>query len=109
MKRIIKYKLPNGKIPFDEWFKTLDKPVKVEVLVRLERVKVGLYGNLRNLSKGISELKFSNGNRIYFAEKNELLVILLTGGNKQRQNNDIKQAEKYFNDFLERDKNEQNA
>ena len=106
MKTIIKYQLPNGKIPFDEWFKNLDKTVKIEVLLRLERVKIGLYGNSRNLSKGISELKFSNGNRIYFAEKNNILIILLTAGNKQRQSNDIKNAEKYYNDFLERDKND---
>lgn len=36
MKTIIKYQLPNGKIPFDEWFKNLDKTVKIEVLLRLE-------------------------------------------------------------------------
>lgn len=42
----------------------------------------------------------------YFAEKNNILIILLTAGNKQRQSNDIKKAEKYYNDFLERDKND---
>ena len=106
MKTIIKYQLSNGKIPFDEWFENLDKSVKIEVLLRLERVKIGLYGNSRNLPKGISELKFSNGNRIYFAEKGKVLIILLTAGNKTRQNNDIKNAEIYFTDFLERDKND---
>lgn len=39
-------------------------------------------------------------------KKNNILIILLTAGNKQRQSNDIKKAEKYYNDFLERDKND---
>ena len=32
MKTIIKYQLPNGKIPFDEWFKNLDKTVKTDAI-----------------------------------------------------------------------------
>lgn len=106
MKNIIKYQLQNGKIPFDEWFETLDKTDKVEVLIRLERAKIGLYGKYRNLSKGVSELKFYNGNRIYFAELNNIILLLLNGGNKKRQANDIKKAENYLNDFIERDKND---
>ena len=41
MKKIIKYQLTNGKIPFDEWFTKLDKSIKAKILVRLERVKNG--------------------------------------------------------------------
>lgn len=106
MKSIVKYQLPNGKIPFDDWLNTLDKSCKAEVLIRIERIKYGLLGKYRNLANGISEIKFHNGNRVYFAEKDNTIIILLIGGNKQRQSNDIRKAEVYFKDFLERDKNE---
>ena len=102
MKEVIKYQLSNGKIPFDDWFCTLDKPLKAKVLIRIERLKLGLYGKYRNLKKGITELKFESGERIYFYEENDTIVLLLNAGNKTRQSNDIKTAELYLNDYKER-------
>ncbi len=102
MKIVRKYKLPNGKIPFDEWFNSLDNSKKSKVLIRIERLKLGLYGAHRNLKLGISELKFESGERIYFFEENNTIVLLLNAGNKTRQSNDIKTAELYLNDYKER-------
>ena len=68
MKTIIKYQLENGKIPFDEWLSNLDNSQKAKVLIRLDRLKMGLYGLCKKLKKGISELKFRSGERIYFTE-----------------------------------------
>ena len=104
MKLIQKYQLTNGKIPFDDWINCLDKPMKARVLVRLERLKLGLYGNYRNLKKGISELKFESGERIYFYEEQDTntIILLLNAGNKQRQTNDIKTAEIYLDDYKTR-------
>ena len=99
MKTIFKYQLSNGKIPFDEWFCKLDKSKKAKVLIRIERLKDGLYGDYRNLTKGLKELKFSSGERIYFYEDNDTIVILLNAGNKQRQSDDIKLAENYLIDY----------
>lgn len=106
MKVIIKYRLPNGKIPFDDWFSRIDKSKQAKVLVRIERLKLGLYGQMRNLKKGICELKFSSGERIYIYEKNEIIILLLTAGNKQRQTKDIENAEKYLLDYIERCNND---
>ena len=102
MKKIIKYQLPNGKIPFDEWIYSLDKPIRAKILIRIEKVKIGLYGKHRNLKKGISELKFESGERIYFYEENNTIVLLLNAGNKTRQSKDIKTAELYLDDYKER-------
>ncbi|MCM1339450.1 MAG: type II toxin-antitoxin system RelE/ParE family toxin [Muribaculaceae bacterium] len=102
MKTICSYKLSNGKIPFQEWLNSLDKPKKAKVLVWIERLKIGLYGSHRNLKLGISELKFESGERIYFYEDKQEIVLLLTAGNKQRQANDIKTAESYLKDYKER-------
>ncbi len=106
MKKVIKYQLSNGEIPFDEWIYSLDKPMQARVLIRIERLKIGLYGKYRNLKKGISELKFESGERIYFYEEDNTIVLLLNAGNKKRQNNDIKTAELYLTDYKERGKND---
>lgn len=102
LKQILKYQLPNGKIPFDEWLIGLDKAKKAEVLIRLERCKIGLLGQHRNLTNGITELKFHSGERIYICEKNDVIIILLNAGNKQRQSVDIAKAIKYIQDYNER-------
>jgi len=102
-KSIFKYTLENGKIPFDEWFNTLDKPIKAKIIVRLERLKLGLLGNYRNLKNNVTELKFQTGERIYFySENNSIVILLLTAGNKQRQKDDISRAYEYLNDYKER-------
>ncbi|GEM_PF-1222507 len=106
MKNILKYQLENGKIPFDDWMNNLDKSLKVKVLVRLGRLKFGLYGKCRNLKKGLSELKFESGERIYFHEENNTIILLINAGNKQRQSKDIETAEKYLKDYKERSNNE---
>lgn len=106
MKTILKYQLPNGKIPFDEWLLCLDKSTCAKVLIRIERLKIGLYGNYRNLNKGISELKFTSGERIYFSEEKNTIIILLNAGNKKRQSNDIKLAQEYLKDYMKGKNNE---
>lgn len=106
VRTILKYQLQNGKIPFDDWFNTLDKSMKVKVLVRLERLKIGLYGKYRNLKKGVTELKFESGERIYFYEEKDMIILLLNAGNKKRQSDDIKTAELYIKDYKERNNHE---
>lgn len=93
--------LKNGKTPFDEWFYELDKANKNKVQVRLIRIKVGLYGDYRNLANNITEIKFKNGLRIYFSEV-EKTILLLCGGSKTRQSNDIKKVQEYLHDYKER-------
>lgn len=44
--------------------------------------------------------------RIYFHEKNDIIILLLNAGNKKRQSDDIKQAEIYLQDYKERNENE---
>ena len=100
MKTILKYQLPNGKIPYDEWFNKLDNSQKAKVLIRIERLKLGLYGNCKTLSEGLKELKFDSGLRIYFHEQDDIIVILLNGGGKQRQSKDIETAKKYLQEYL---------
>lgn len=101
-KIVKKYLKENGKVPFDEWFCKLDKFVKNIVAIRITRAISCLYGKHRNLPNGIVELKLDNGLRVYFTEIDNEILLLLIGGNKQRQSEDIKKAQKYLKDFQER-------
>ena len=51
---------------------------------------------MKKLSSLLFEIKFNNGNRIYYTEKmiNGKAVILILGGNKNGQDKDIKKAQK---------------
>lgn len=103
-KSIKKYIKENNNIPFDEWFNKLDKSIKNTVAIRITRILSNLYGKHRNLSNGLVELKFDNGLRLYFTEINNEIILLLLGGNKQRQSLDIKRAQEYLKDYQERAK-----
>ena len=102
MKEIIYYQTLDNKIPYLEWYKSLDKSLRLIVDKRLSKVERGLYGKNRQLSNELFELKFDNGLRIYYTEANNTIVLLFTGGNKSKQSKDIKLAEKYLKEYKQR-------
>lgn len=102
MKEIIYYQTRDNKIPYLEWYNSLDKSLRLTVDKRLSKVERGLYGNNKRLSKELYELKFDNGLRIYYTEIDNIIVLLFTGGNKSKQNKDIDTAVKYLKDYNER-------
>lgn len=102
MKEIIYYQLDNGKIPYLEWYKTLDKSLKIVVDKRMSKIERGLFGDYKRLSEELYEFRFSNGLRIYYTERNNTVVLLLNGGNKTKQSKDIETAQSYINEFNKR-------
>ena len=64
MKEIIYYQTLDNKIPYLEWYKSLDKSLRLIVDKRLSKVERGLFGKNRQLSEELFELKFDNGLRI---------------------------------------------
>ncbi len=72
------------------------------VFRRLQRVQLGNFGDHKGVGEGIQELRlhFGKGYRIYYAEDGEKIVVLLCGGDKSRQRKDIKQAKRYWSDYL---------
>ncbi len=102
MKEIIYYQTTENKVPYLEWYSSLDKSLRLIVDKRLSKVERGLYGNNKRLSEELYELKFDNGLRIYYTEKENMIVILLTGGNKSKQSKDIEVATKYLNEYNSR-------
>ena len=81
---------------FDKWLRKLkDLRAKAIILFRIQKVENdGHLGNCESVGEGIIELKidYAKGYRIYLKEKNGRLIILLVGGDKSTQQNDIKKA-----------------
>jgi len=102
VKEIIYYQTAENKVPYLEWYNSLDKGLRLIVDKRLSKVERGLYGNNKRLSEELYELKFDNGLRIYYTEIGNTIVLLFTGGNKSKQSKDIETATKYLNEYNSR-------
>ena len=108
MKEIITYKTIDGRCPIDMWMDGLDKSIKARIDKRLERVVDGNYGDFKRINANVLELRFNfgAGYRVYFSEIGDVIVLLLCGGDKSSQVQDIKKANVYFSDLAERFGNE---
>lgn len=101
MLKIVSYTLSSNKEPFIEWLESLDNQTQAILAARLNRVRLGNFGNCEPVGLGVSELKifYGPGYRIYFAKDGTTLVVLLLGGDKGTQNQDIKKAQRYWADY----------
>src|SRR5262245_4160628 len=98
------YRTRAGRLPFVEWLRSLnDLRGKQKIQARIDRVSLGNFGHTRSVGEGVQELKvdFGPGYRIYFGLDGLELVILLCGGVKGSQHEDIKQAKGYWRDYKE--------
>ncbi len=93
--------LKNGKAPITEWLNSLDSITRKRIIQRILRLEDGNFGDAKKISKDISELRynFGKGYRIYYTETNETIVLLINGGDKSEQSNDIKKAHKLLNEW----------
>ena len=80
---------------FDSWLRSLrDRQAKARIEVRIRRLSLDNPGQYRSLKNGINELKidYGPGYRVYYTFRNQTLVLLLCGGDKSTQDQDIKSA-----------------
>jgi putative addiction module killer protein len=102
MVEVRKYVDGQGRSPFDTWLRGLsDRALRARVQVRIERLALGLEGDWKGVGEGIRELRIPAGPglRIYYAWDGPLLVLLLCGGDKSRQPDDIRKAKAYWRDY----------
>lgn len=102
------YVTEDGKAPFTEWLNWLkDLQSKAKIRVRLDRVRLGNFGDHGPVGTGVSELRidFGPGYRIYYGREGEKIVVLLIGGAKGTQSKDIQKAQEYWQNYRSR-KNE---
>lgn len=80
---------------YRDWIDALkDREGRARIQVRVDRLAHGNPGQHRNLAGGVAELKidFGPGYRVYYTEQGEELIILLAGGDKSTQQQDIRTA-----------------
>jgi putative addiction module killer protein len=77
-----------------------------KVTTALYRVGLGNFSNAKSVGAGVYECKinFGPGYRVYFGKEGEQIVILLSGGTKQRQHSDIRLALERWDDYKQRKK-----
>ena len=80
---------------FDSWLDDLTDPnVKTAIIVHIQRLEDGNFGDVRSVGEGVHELRIHMGAgwRLYFVRRGAELVILLCGGSKRSQARDISRA-----------------
>lgn len=80
---------------YRDWVNSLkDRVGRARVQVRVDRLVHGNPGQHRMLTHGVCELKIDigPGYRVYYTERAGVLIILLAGGDKSSQPQDIKTA-----------------
>jgi len=98
------YLAHDGRSPFEGWFAGLDPTARAKVTVAIVRLEQGNLSNVKPVGEGVLEyrINFGPGYRVYFGRDGEVLVILLTGGTKKRQQRDIVAAIEMWADYKRR-------
>ena len=81
---------------YANWFKRLrNREARARILTRIRRLSLGNPGDVKPVGEGVSEMRidFGPGYRIYFSQQGETLVVLLAGGDKKTQKQDVKMAQ----------------
>ena len=84
--------------PFADWFADLESAARAKVTPRHRPAGAGNLSNVKSVGEGVFEYRidFGPGYRVYFGQDGQMLVILLTGGTKKRQQRDIDAAHEYW-------------
>jgi putative addiction module killer protein len=105
MFELLRYAAEDSREPFTEWLNSIgDISTQARIRVRLRRLEAGLFGDCESVGEGVLELRDHQGAgwRVYFGRHGRSIVILLMGGTKRTQANDIKMAKRYWSDWKRR-------
>ena len=98
------YRTLNGGEPFTEWLESIqDRRTRRRIRARLEQLTFGNFGDHRFIGEGILELRlhFGAGYRVYLGQVGNTIVLLLCGGDKSSQPQDIERAKSYWLKYKE--------
>jgi len=82
---------------FSNWLRKLvDHTARARIQIRIRRLSLGNFGDVKPVGEGVSELRvdYGPGYRVYLQRRGNLLAILLAGGSKKTQQADIAKAKK---------------
>ena len=80
---------------FDDWLSGLkDSTTRLRLAKRLDKAARGLLGDVKPLGEGLHEMRehFGAGYRMYYTERQNVIIIMLAGGDKSAQSRDIEKA-----------------
>ncbi len=82
-------------VVYARWFNSLrDRKARARIDVRIRRLSLGNPGDVKAVGEGVSELRidYGPGYRVYYTQRGQRLIVLLAGGDKHTQKQDIKRA-----------------
>ncbi len=82
-------------LEFEQWLGRLrDEKGKARILSRLDSAALGNFGDCQPVGEGVSEMRihFGPGYRVYYTRRGRFVYVLLIGGDKSTQKQDIKRA-----------------
>ena len=80
---------------FSRWLRRLrDANAAARIVARIRRMEQGNFGDIRSVGSGVMELRvdYGPGYRVYYVNRGAEIVILLCGGDKRTQQQDIRRA-----------------
>jgi putative addiction module killer protein len=81
---------------FSAWLHGLrDANAVARIVARIRRMEQGNPGDVRSVGEGVMEMRvpYGPGYRVYYLHRGAQIVILLCGGDKRTQQQDIKRAQ----------------
>ena len=103
--KLLVYETASGRRPFVEWFERLDGQRQASVRRRLRAIEEHDHlGDCSSLRGGLYEMRLAGrtGLRVYFANIDGAIVLLLGGSGKSDQRRAIRRASQSLRDFRER-------
>ncbi len=87
---------------FEKWLAGLDdRKAKARILARLDSVKLGNLGDWKAVGGALRELRVHSGPgyRLYFVQRQSVVILLLCGGSKSTQARDIERAKRLLKEI----------
>jgi putative addiction module killer protein len=90
--------------PFALWRDGLESAVRARIEIALGRLSSGNLSAIKGVGAGVLEMRldFGPGFRIYLAREGQKFILLLGGGTKKRQHNDIQNAAERWQNYKRR-------
>lgn len=99
------YRALDGVAPFEVWLGDLKDVVgRAKIHVRMDRASQGNFGDHRSVGAGVIELRihYGPGYRVYIGLHGRDIIVMLLGGDKSDQVQDISRAHEYWDDYKRR-------
>lgn len=96
------YLTGDGRDVFQEWrSKVKDTKARIAIDRHIYRVELGNFGDHKPRREGVWELRIDvgAGYRVYYAQADKAVILLLCGGIKRTQDSDIARACEYWRDW----------